>query len=155
MNTTIQETLTRLKEFDLFIMFKYAMEQIVKETSQPQQWWWESNLSKYGLAYHHHEFTAIWQAMEKGIYDDFLDDLTDFDVKPATSNLKYSRSYFRSKNVVYYIMGLDFGCIKWNPRSYLDEYYPAKIEFVANKISYECFFGMTPKQILESINNFS
>ena len=166
----LEETIKELKEVDLFDEFKSAMEIIVTETSKPQIEWDDGELNCDGLKYNPDDYRNFYENKKEGYYDDkpdeYLEDSSAFvGLELASSNTEtYKSFYCDSYHDDCKISGLDFGCITWNPYLELRGAYDfdgynendstAYYDYInkVTDISFSCFHGKTPQQILDILN---
>lgn len=165
MNNTIQ----KLKEVDLLDEFKSAMEILVKETTKPQIEWDVGELNCDGLSYNPDDYENFHDALISGEYKDkheeYLKELSYVSLHPASGNTETFKSFYCDDyHDDYQMSGLDFGCVSWNPYLNLKgayefegyneddskEYYDYLDE--VTDISFSCFHGKTPQEILTILN---
>lgn len=131
----ITETIQKLKEVEVFDEFKKSIEIILEETSKPQIDWDINKLNCGGLEY---DYNYGW----------------------------IPEAHIKDRDCVYGCQkcGLSFGCIKWHlytyakgPRHFegFNENDFTKYNEYDNKfsdINFSCFYGKTPQQILDILN---
>lgn len=163
-----KNTIQRLKELGLFDNFKKAMEILVEETDKPQHKWDNNKLNLNGLK-HKPELYRFKS-------EEYPDINYYWNMDPASLNT--ATEYFEAFKPFYSdndekMSGLDFGCIKWNPHLKLkeadnfatyDSYIKGEFEYdfyshyqyikKVIDISFSCFYGKTPKEILDILDNF-
>ena len=162
-------TIQKIKEVDLFDEFKSAMEILVRETNKPQIEWDDGELNCDGLKYNPDFYRDIHINHVKGYYKDkneeYLSDLALCVLEPASNHTETFKSFYsNSYKDDCEMSGLDFGCVKWNPYLNLKNAYEfegynqddsTKYYEYINKltdISFSCFHGKTPQEILNILN---
>lgn len=160
MNDTIQ----KLKEVDLFDEFKSAMEILVRETTKPQIEWDTGELNCDGLSYNPDDYANFHDSCQDGYYKDkqeeYLNDLNIISLHPASDNTEYFKSgYSDSYHDDCQMNGLDFGYISWNPYLNIKKAYDfdnskAYYDYLdkVTDITFSCFHGKTPQEILTILN---
>ena len=162
------DTIQKLKEVGLFDNFKKAMKILVEETNKERFEWGDEELNSAGLTYNPQEYEEIhdsWISKEYEHEDDYYVDLDSVSLQNASENTETFKSFYcDTYHYDYRMSGLDFGCVKWNMYDNLkgawefegyDEEDSTKYYEYINKvtdISFSCFYGKTPQEILDILN---